>query len=176
MFAGIVETDHKDRDQMLSRRQARRFALQVLFSYEFLHEDIHEITSRISDMLSHEVDQFSMEIIQKTHDHLEELDKHILNSLKDRDINRVPVLDKVLVRQAVCELLYFPDIPIEVTINEAVDLSKEFISLKSSRFTNGILDAIFKKLEQDHKIKKSILARIPAHNLESKDAVNGIKK
>ena len=83
MFAGIVEIDHKDRDQMLSRRQARRFALQVLFSFEFLHEDIHEIISRVSDMLSHEVDEFSLEIIQKTHDHLEELDKHILNSLKD---------------------------------------------------------------------------------------------
>jgi N utilization substance protein B len=176
MFTHIVEIDHKDRDQMLSRRQARRFALQVLFSYEFLQEDIDDITSRISDMLSHEVDHFSLEIIRKTHDHLEELDKHILNSLKDRDINRVPVLDKVLIRQAVCELLYFPDIPIEVTINEAVELSKEFISLRSSRFTNGILDAIYKKLEQDHQIKKSLLARIPARSLESKDAVNGIKK
>lgn len=176
MFAGIKKIDHRDRDQMLSRRQARRFALQVLFSNEFLHEDMSDVMVHISDMLSHEIDRFSQELINTTNEHIPELDELILNSLKDRDIHRVPILDKVLIRLAVCELLYFPDIPIEVTINEAVELSKEFISLKSSRFTNGILDAIYKKLKKEHKVKKNMLARIPAHDIEGNDAAEGIKK
>ena len=81
----------------------------------------------------------------------------------------------MIIRIALCELLFFPDIPIEVTLNEAVDLSKEFVSLKSSRFVNGILDTLVKLLEKDKKINKSLLARLPSRNRNLKKKVKDIK-
>ena len=158
--------DHKDGDQILSRRQARRFALQVLFCNEFLREDIREVAHRIADTLSHEIDDFSEEIIDKTHRKRHHLDGIIISGLVDRNIDRVPLLEKVLIRMALCELLQFPDIPIEVTLNEAVDLSKEFTSIKSSRFVNGILDTLVKMLEKDNKLNKSLIARLPSPKIK----------
>ena len=157
----IEPFDHKDGDQILSRRQARRFALQVLFCNEFLREDVREVTHRVADTLSHELDGFSDEIIYKTYRKRHQLDVIIISGLVDRNIKRVPLLEKVLIRMALCELMQFPDIPIEVTLNEAVDLSKEFTSIKSSRFVNGILDTLVKMLEKENKLKKSLIARLP---------------
>ncbi len=156
--------DHKDGDQFLSRRQARRFALQVLFSNEFLDENVKEVAARIAETLHNDVDEFSLAIIQKTSTGKNELDQLIIEGLTDKNIERVSTLEKILIRMALCELLEFPEIPIEVTLNEAVDLSKEFISLKSSRFINGVLDSLVKKLEQQNKIYKNLAARLPAQN------------
>ncbi len=163
--------DHKDGDQNLSRRQARRFALQVLFANEFLKEDIQEVSERIADTLGNDVITFSNDIIEKTHEHQCNLDTIITSGLVDRNLDRVPLLEKVLIRMALCELLYFPDIPIEVTLNEAVDLSKEFTSIKSSRFINGILDTLVKMLEKDRKIKKDLLARLPSSKVKHQKIV-----
>lgn len=162
IYSQIKKFDHKDGDQGLSRRQSRRFALQVLFCNEFLKEDIDEITQRVAKMLQNKVDQFSKEIITRTSEHSEALDKLIVQSLVDRNMERLAILERVLLRMSLCELLYFPDIPIEVTLNEAIDLGKEFISLKSSRFVNGLLDALVKKLDKDKKINKTLLARLPS--------------
>jgi len=163
--------DHKDGDQNLSRRQGRRFALQVLFSNEFLREDIREVTERIADTLNNHIMDFSTDIIEKTYNHQCKLDTIITSGLVDRNLDRVPLLEKVLIRMALCELLYFPDIPVEVTLNEAVDLSKEFTSIKSSRFINGILDTLVKMLEKDQKIKKDLLARLPSSKVKHQKIV-----
>jgi len=162
IYSQLKKFDHKDGDQGLSRRQSRRFALQVLFCNEFLKEDIDEITQRVAKTLQNKVDRFSKEIITRTSEQSEELDKLIVQSLVDRNMERLAILERVLLRMSLCELLYFPDIPIEVTLNEAIDLGKEFISLKSSRFVNGLLDALVKKLDKDKKINKTLLARLPS--------------
>ncbi len=156
MITTYLHIDHKDGDLMLSRRMARRFALQVLFCNEFLSDDINDLIPRIAETLQNEINDFSIELITKTTRNIKKLDYLILNGLTDKDIKRVPRLDKVLLRLALCEILYFSDIPIEVTLNEAIELSKEFISIKSSRFINGILDTIYKKLEKEKKINKDI--------------------
>jgi N utilization substance protein B len=161
MYSILDEVDHKDGDQALSRRQSRRFALQVLYCNEFLKEDIVEVAGRVARTLHNEIDDFSRDIITRTANQAEELDELILQGLVDRNIKRLPILERVLIRMALCELLNFPDIPIEVTLNEAVDISKEFISLKSSRFVNGLLDTLVKKLDKEKKVKKTLLARLP---------------
>ncbi|MFZ0389937.1 MAG: transcription antitermination factor NusB [Calditrichia bacterium] len=154
---------------MLSRRQARRFALQVLFSNEFLHEDVLSVARRVALTVEFEMNDFCRDLITRTSDNKDELDKLILANLKDKDIERVALLDKVLIRLATCELLFFPDIPAEVTINEALELSKEFISNRSSRFINGIIDAIYKELKSNDQLKKSLLARLSVKNMAGKN-------
>lgn len=141
---------------MISRRKARRFALQVLFSNEFLQEDIRNIIQRVGRIVGCNGDPFGENLIKTTYRQRTHLDQLILKSLKDGNINRVPILDKVIIRLAISEMLYFPDIPVEVTINEAVDISKEFINKGSSRFINGILDTILKNLQKDNLLIKDV--------------------
>jgi N utilization substance protein B len=147
---------------MLSRRQSRRLALQILFSNEFLKEDILEVAERLSDTIEQEINPFCKALLIKTTANKEELEKLILCNLRGWDIDRVATLERVLIMLALTELLYFDDIPIEVTINEALELSKEFISNKSSKFINGILDAILKKLQKEKKIHKTLMDHLPS--------------
>ncbi|KHE70247.1 transcription antitermination protein NusB, partial [Capnocytophaga sp. oral taxon 329] len=82
------------------------------------------------------------------------LKNFIDDKLTNWDKERVAVLDNILLKMAVCELLYFPSIPIKVTINEYLELSKEYSTPKSSLFINGILNVIHKELEEKELIKK----------------------
>jgi N utilization substance protein B len=64
------------------------------------------------------------------------------------------MLDMILMRMGICELLYFETIPAKVTINEYIDLAKEYSTPQSGQFVNGILDNIHKELEQEGALKK----------------------
>ena len=134
--------------------------LQILFANEFLQEDIASVASRISESISEEVPQFTRDLLKRTTANHKELDELIRDHLRNWDFNRVAILDRILIRLALSELLYFPDIPAEVTINEAIEISKEFCSPKARRFINGILDAIYKELLNQKKIQKNISTQL----------------
>ena len=74
--------------------------------------------------------------------------------LKNWDMDRVAVLDLILIQMGICEFLYFETIPTKVTINEYIDLAKEYSTLQSGQFVNGILDSIHKDLLAEGKIEK----------------------
>lgn len=74
--------------------------------------------------------------------------------LKNWDSERIAVLDMILMQLGVCELLYFETIPPKVTINEYIDLAKEYSTPQSGHFVNGILDSIHKELLAENKIHK----------------------
>jgi N utilization substance protein B len=74
--------------------------------------------------------------------------------LKNWDADRIAVLDMLLMRMGVCEFLYFETIPPKVTINEYIDIAKEYSTLQSGQFINGILDNIHKELVRDDKMHK----------------------
>ncbi len=74
--------------------------------------------------------------------------------LKNWDADRVAVVDMILLKMAVCELLIFTTIPTKVTLNEFVEISKVYSTDKSKDFINGILDRLMKKLQKDGKINK----------------------
>ncbi len=75
-------------------------------------------------------------------------------TLKNWDADRVAVIDMILLKMALCELMIFPTIPAKVTLNEFVEISKLYSTDKSKDFINGILDRLMKKLENDGRIKK----------------------
>jgi N utilization substance protein B len=68
---------------------------------------------------------------------------------------RIAIVDMIILKMAVCEMLNFPSIPVKVTINEYIELSKNYSTQKSKIFVNGMLDKISAKLEKDGEIKKS---------------------
>jgi N utilization substance protein B len=80
--------------------------------------------------------------------------EHIEPTLKNWDADRVAILDMIMLKMALCELLYFPTIPTKVTLNEFVEISKIYSTDKSKDFINGILDRLMKKLMKEEKIVK----------------------
>ncbi len=77
------------------------------------------------------------------------------------DAERVALIDLLLLRMGVCELLYFPTIPTKVTINEYIEVAKQYSTPQSGQFLNGVLDNILKDLEKENKIHKQDRARKP---------------
>ncbi len=75
-------------------------------------------------------------------------------ALKNWDADRVAVIDMILLKMALCELMIFPTIPTKVTLNEFVEISKTYSTEKSKDFINGILDRLMKKLNKEGKISK----------------------
>lgn len=84
----------------------------------------------------------------------EELLEIIEPTLKNWDADRVAVIDMILLKMALSELMIFPTIPTKVTLNEFVEISKTYSTEKSKDFINGILDRLMKKLNKEGKIKK----------------------
>jgi len=99
-------------------------------------------------------EEFGTEMIRKVYENDEEYLEVIEPNLKNWDADRVAVLDMILLKMAICELMIFPTIPTKVTLNEFVEIAKVYSTDKSKDFINGILDRLMKKLEKDGKINK----------------------
>ena len=99
--------------------------------------------------------KFMIELFRKTVIHSEEYENLIDSHLDNWELERIAEMDKMLIKMALCELLEFPSIPVKVTMNEYIEISKYFSTPKSSQFINGILD----KLVADLKLQKKIAKR-----------------
>jgi N utilization substance protein B len=101
------------------------------------------------------VKEFGEELLKAVFENDEEYHQIIEPTLKNWDADRVAVVDMILLKMALCELLMFPTIPTKVTLNEFVEISKLYSTPKSKDFINGILDRLLKKLEKEGKIAKT---------------------
>lgn len=95
---------------------------------------------------------FIQSLIKQILEHEEKIDELIKAKLEHWDFKRLNSVDRIILRMGVCEMLYFPDIPLKVSIDEAIELAKKFSSPEAGKFVNGILDAIAKS-------NKEILAK-----------------
>lgn len=100
------------------------------------------------------VREFGEELLVKTCAEDLSLSTVIDPVLKNWDPERVSILDMIMIKMALCELMYFPTIPTKVTLNEYIEISKVYSSEKSKEFINGVLDKLMKKLEKDGEINK----------------------
>jgi transcription antitermination protein NusB len=137
------------------RRKEREFALKILYANEFGDEswEIHK-NSMNQNELKHET-EFSVNIINYYIKYFQEADETIIKHIKNWEYSRVAIIDKVILRIAFLELMYFPDIPPEATLNEAIELAKKYSTPKSGLFVNGVIDSIMKHQKKELKeIKK----------------------
>jgi N utilization substance protein B len=86
--------------------------------------------------------EFAATLVNGVNENLERLDELITEHAKDWTLDRMPVIDKTLLRMALYEMLYLDDVPSPVAINEAVELAKTYSTEGSSRFVNGLLAAV----------------------------------
>ncbi len=113
-----------------------------------------------SSVISHsketkEEKKFALELLRNTLFHETDLDELIAPFLENWDKERLAMLDFILMKMAVSEMLYCEEIPVKVSMNEYIELAKLYSTPKSGEFINGILDAIMKQLKNDGKIIKS---------------------
>lgn len=99
--------------------------------------------------------QFAIDLFKKTILNQTALNNEIELKTQNWDSDRIANVDFVLLKMAICELKNFPSIPVKVTINEYLEIAKEYSTPKSSIFINGILDKLVKEYESDGKLKKS---------------------
>jgi N utilization substance protein B len=131
---------------MSLRRKGRELAVQVLYQW-----DIHRDTSGwLEDFWAQntahpEVRAFADRLVEGVIAHAEELDRVIGRSAEHWTVQRMAITDRTVLRVAVFELLYLPDIPARVTLNEAIDVVKLFGDEQSGSFVNGILDRILRE-------------------------------
>lgn len=133
------------------RRKAREVAMQVLYQIDVSQVDTEEAIALFwkNFEVPESAAEFASVLIRGTRDHLDEIDDHIKGCSEHWSIERMARVDKNILRMAVYELLYCKDIPPKATLNEAIDLGKEFGSENSGSFINGILDAIYSNLRID---------------------------
>ncbi len=98
--------------------------------------------------------KFAEKLLLTTVDFAGEYDQIIQKHIKNWNVDRLAVLDKLILRMAISEFLHFDDVPTKVTINEAIELAKDYSTRRSGNFVNGILDAVLTQLSQEGKINK----------------------
>ena len=133
----------------MGRRLARELALKILYRYEEGDSNLPEVIHAVlAGKKCPDADKdFSENLVQSTIKNLAKIDEHIVQVLENWPFDRIALIDKIILRLGTCEILYFDDIPSEVSINEAIELGKKYGGGDSSRFVNGILDAVRKKYE-----------------------------
>jgi N utilization substance protein B len=110
----------------------------------------------ISQLYKDEQDQrFSLELFRKVALNKAELKNDIIGRTPNWDSDRIADLDFTLLLMALAELLYFPSIPVNVTINEYLEIAKEYATPKSSIFINGVLDNVLNELIEQKRIRKN---------------------
>ena len=103
---------------------------------------------------NNEEKEYLLDLLKKTVLNDDKLRSFVENKLTNWDKERVALLDLILLKMAICEFMYFSSIPIKVTINEYLELAKEYSTTKSSLFINGVLNVVHKELEEKGLIKK----------------------
>jgi len=137
------------------RRKEREFALKVLYAIEYNDISAEKQIEYLRQSEPEFATDFSIGLISQSVANNEILVALIRDKLKHWDLKRVAVIDRILLQMALVEFLYFEDVPPKVTIDEIIEISKEYSTEKSSQFINGILDALFKQLDKEKKIKKT---------------------
>ena len=134
---------------------------------EFVVEAVHEVIQKSKNELKlhlekgnlkdkfKELTQFGIDLFNETINNKKAHYKLIEPKLKNWETERLAIIDVILIRMAVSEFLYFPSIPVKVTINEYLDIAKEYSTPKSKDFINGVLDSLMRDMKTNDQLNKT---------------------
>jgi transcription antitermination factor NusB len=129
---------------MRKRTRARQFALEVLYQVDLLGRKV--LDDSLADMAERagepDVSEFAASLVRGTLENLPEIDPVIREVAENWDLSRMATIDRNVLRLGAYELLHRDDIPPKVSINEAIELGKQYSTAESGTFVNGILDRI----------------------------------
>lgn len=128
--------------KMISRKTAREQAFILVFEKSFIDETVDDILSMALELNDFQDDNYTTEIFKGVVENSERIDSIISENSKRWDISRIGRVALSLMRVAIFEILFREDIPVSVSINEAVELCKKYATENDSAFLNGVLGTI----------------------------------
>lgn len=140
-----------------TRRMAREQVLKALYAVEVGKSEIHDVSRlQIEHPLRNDpkLAEFARMLFLRTLDTRTQTDEIIGRHIRNWELGRLATIDRLVLRMALTELLEFPDVPVRVSLNEAIDIGNLYSTANSGRFINGILDAALKELEGEGRIRK----------------------
>ena len=131
------------------KRQARIITLQVIYAHELEGSDLDDTCAFMLDedkppMVN--VIKYGKQLSNLIFQHSIEVDELIKNRSKNWDFDRITLIDKLILRMALVEMIYVDEVPPKVSIAEGVEIAKQFSTDDSSSFINGILDAVYNEI------------------------------
>ena len=145
---------------MATRHLLRTVVLQSLYEWDFFgrKKDLTEILKRNMDEFAPGVDEpeFAWKIIKGVIEHAAEIDNLIAKAAPEWPLDKIAIIDRNILRIGLYELLYADpnEIPPKVAINEAVEITKNFGGLNSSKFVNGVLGSVYREMTADQTKKQ----------------------
>ena len=149
-----IPDNHGKKAKYHSRRQARECVFQGLYAMEISRDSRDKIFSDMLNKYSFDENtkSFASSLYIKTLDQKQFLEKTISKFLENWELGRIALLDNLILQMAVCELLFFDDVPPKVSISEAIEIAKKYSTDDSSGFVNGILDSVFQEVVKKNNI------------------------
>lgn len=147
-------TDHETHSG--NRRRARELVLQACYAHELSGNEAASIERDVIVAADENdaVRTFAADLFRRTVAHAPEYDALISAKAVNWEFTRIAIMDKLILRIALCEIMHFTDIPPKVSIDEAIEIAKKFSTEKSGPFVNGILDAILNDLRESGNLRK----------------------
>ena len=126
---------------------ARELALHALYSIEMTGDPVDTVLKDVSRWrrYTREALMYATQLTTNVSEHRIECDHLIEETVRHWDLSRIALLDRIILRMGICELLFDGGVPSRVAIDEAIELAKKYSTEKSGGFVNGILDTIHKK-------------------------------
>lgn len=133
----------------MTRHEARETAFIILFEKLFSPlESVDEIISSAGESEFFEVNDYIVAVTKKAEEKTEEIDSVIERQLVGWTLKRISKVSLAVLRLAVCEMRYFDDIPVSVSINEAVEITKKYSTAQDASFVNGVLGSVSKSADE----------------------------
>ena len=135
----------------ITRRRAREKAVVLLYQMDLLKKKPEEIVE--NDQLVGKIfDEFSLKLINGVTENLKEIDKIISSTVQNWSLDRIAVIDRNILRVAIYEMIYEDDIPLKVSVDEAIEIAKNLGQKPDTpKFINGVLGEFLNKISDDVK-------------------------
>lgn len=133
----------------MSRRKSREQAFIFLFESTFGFQSLNEIIVNAEIVRNEKIDSFTRELFEGVIKNQEILDEYIEKNLKDWSKNRLSKVTLSILRLTIFEMLFVKEIPISVSINEAVELAKKYSTKQEASYINGVLGSVSKSIEKN---------------------------
>jgi len=156
------------------KRASRCLSLQIYYAWIISETHPKEMLNYISDLssskdellsfninnfddsklvLSNDIIRYTYKLIEYTINKSDEVDGYIISKLKNWDLKRIALIDKLILRLSITEMFFFDEVPPKVSIVEGVEIGKIFGNSDSSAFINGVLDAIYNDFKKNKVVK-----------------------
>ena len=156
------------------KRASRCLSLQIYYAWIISETHPKEMLNYLSDLssskdellsfninnlddsklvLSNDIIRYTYKLIEYTINKSDEVDGYIISKLKNWDLKRIALIDKLILRLSITEMFFFDEVPPKVSIVEGVEIGKIFGNSDSSAFINGVLDSIYKDFKKNKVVK-----------------------